>query len=80
LADSRVDPSMLGNIVIGLASERGRTEIVKLLLADKRVDSSASNNIAIQIANENGHTETVKLLLSDERCTLSQEERAKYIS
>lgn len=50
-----------------VASEKGYTEIVKVLLDDSRVDPSCFDNEPIRIASTNGHEEIVKLLLRDPR-------------
>ncbi|RKP15584.1 hypothetical protein ROZALSC1DRAFT_26315, partial [Rozella allomycis CSF55] len=59
LLDSRVDPSWYRNDAIRCASEKGRSEVVKVLLADPRVDPSDFNNLAIQRASEHGHADVV---------------------
>jgi ankyrin repeat protein len=67
LADSRIDPTTKHQHPIGLASEWGQAEVVKLLLADPRVDPSAEDQFAFRRACESGQTEVVKLLLADKR-------------
>lgn len=62
-----IDPSENSNKAIGIASENGHLEIVRLLLADDRVDPSGDANYAIQMASQNGHVEVVRLLLADGR-------------
>jgi ankyrin repeat protein len=62
-----IDPSASDNYAIRKASNRGYTEVVKLLLSDPRVNPSASQNEAIRDASDRGHAETVKLLLTDHR-------------
>jgi hypothetical protein len=57
-----------------MASEKGHTDVVKLLLADSRVDPTADDNYAIKKASEKGHTDVVKLLLADPRVTMIDEE------
>src|ERR1700733_14379838 len=44
-----------------VASEKGRTEVVRLLLTDERVNPTADNDYAIRLATQNGHTEVVRL-------------------
>ena len=60
------DPSA-NRHTIQLASERGLTDTVRLLLQDPRVDPSSSRNYAIQRASMNGHADIVELLLQDKR-------------
>ena len=62
-----IDPSFDKNSAIRSASEKGHSEVVKLLLADPRVDPSDKHNDAIRSASEKGHSEVVKLLLADPR-------------
>ena len=50
-----------------VASEMGRTEVVKLLLDDLRSDPNSNSGYAIGYASKNGHTDVVKLLLNDAR-------------
>lgn len=56
-----------GYRVLVVASRRGFSEVVKLLLVDGRVDPSSRGNCAICRASQNGHSAVVKLLLDDER-------------
>jgi len=70
------DPSYKNNYVIGYASYKGHTNIVKLLLNDRRVDPSAGDNSAIRNASENGHTDIVKILLNDKRVDPSERDNS----
>jgi len=64
----RVNPADRENYAIILASQKGHTEVVRLLLkVGPRVNSADRDNLAIQIASQNGHTEVVKVLLMDPR-------------
>lgn len=64
LANPQINPD---NFAIKIASRKGHTEIVRLLLADGRVNPVAENNQAIRWACANGHLDVVKLLLADSR-------------
>ena len=48
--------------IFNWASDKGHTEIVRLLLQDPRVNPADRNNKAIIWASENGHTKIVRLL------------------
>ena len=61
------DPSTDNNKAIQVASEKGQTEIVRLLLNDRRTDPLVDGNYAIKWATIKGHTEIVKLLSADNR-------------
>ena len=65
--DANIDCASFNNRAIKCASEKGHTEVVRLLLKDSRVDPSAGDNLPIRWASENGHTEVVQLLLKDPR-------------
>jgi len=56
-----------GQPLVAKASERGRTEVVKLLLDQPGVDPSTNNNYPIRDASQKGHVNVVKLLLKDPR-------------
>ena len=59
-----VNLSEHNNLAINIASERGLTEFVRLLLQDPTVDPQLD---ALKSACENGHHDVVRLLLQDER-------------
>jgi ankyrin repeat protein len=77
---SKVNIGADGHLAIRLASQRGHSEVVKLLLEDKRVDPSACNNEAIRWASKNGHLEVVKLLLQDGRVDPSDQNNSDQYS
>ena len=62
-----MDPACWNNEPIQLASENGRSEVVKILLRDWGVDPSATDDLSLRWASVNGHAEVVKLLLGDPR-------------
>ena len=61
-----VDPSTLDN-AIRLASDRGHSKVVELLLADERVDPTSCDNEAVELARTNDHTDVLEMLLADPR-------------
>lgn len=61
------NPGFSDNYAIQWASDKGHTEVVRLLLTSPRVDPSAGVNCAIRWASHNGHAEVVKLLLDNPR-------------
>ncbi len=75
-----IDSSVEYNYAFIIASEKGYTEIVKLLLKHPKVNPSINNNYAILLASQNEHLDVVKLLLQDKRVRrkLSDEKIKKY--
>ena len=67
LLNKGIDLKPNDNYAMGLASENGHTEVIKLLLQDGRIDPSGNDNYYIRMASQNGHTDIVKLLLQDKR-------------
>ncbi|KAJ3009680.1 UNVERIFIED_CONTAM: hypothetical protein HDU68_002545, partial [Siphonaria sp. JEL0065] len=67
LGDPRVDPSVVENEAVRIASKIGMVEGVRMLLSDPRVDPSALDNEAIRLAAKEGHADVVRLLLMDPR-------------
>ena len=65
--DYHLDLGNYDNAAIRLASERGYSEVVELLLKDGRANPGANNNYAIQFAARNGHVDVIRLLLRDNR-------------
>lgn len=63
----RIDPSQDSNKALRLASEKGYTEIIKLLLRYDCVDPTVMDNSPIEMAACYGRLQVVKLLLADER-------------
>lgn len=57
------DPGANDNYAIRRSSEKGYTEIVRLLIQNPRVDLGARYESPIRLASKNGHTEVVRLLL-----------------
>jgi hypothetical protein len=55
------------NKILQLASQKGNTLIVKLMLADTRVNPAIYNNNAISLAAHNSHLKIVELLCKDPR-------------
>jgi ankyrin repeat protein len=74
------DPSYNDNEAIRVASELGRTKIVRVLLKDPRVDPTAEDNEAVKEAYKNKDTILTQLLLDDNRVknSLSSQEYEKY--
>jgi ankyrin repeat protein len=66
LANSE-EPAADINWVIRVASARGHTKMVELLLQDGRIDPTTDSNAAIGYASLNGHVDIVALLLQDSR-------------
>jgi hypothetical protein len=63
------------NFLIYFASEKGRSDLVKLLLTDNRIDPSVDDQLPIRRASWQGHPEVVKLLLADKRVDPSAEDQ-----
>lgn len=64
LLSKGVDPTANNNEAIRMASFKGHTEVVELLLKHPNVDPTANDNEAIRYASCHGHTKIVELLLS----------------
>jgi ankyrin repeat protein len=64
LGNHGADPGTQYDYPIRIACEKGRVEVVRLLLRSRRVNPTANNNLALQCAAENGHIEVVRLLLN----------------
>lgn len=60
-------PSISNNYPIGIASQYGHNDIIKILLQKEGVNPAASNHYSFRAACSGGHVETVKLLLQDKR-------------
>jgi len=67
LIEEGADPSIKQNSCIRIASRKGFTRIVTVLVSDKRVDPSVLNNTVIRNAVRVKDIESVRLLLTDER-------------
>ena len=65
LKDPNVNPGMIQNYPIRIASYYGHYDIVKLLLEDSRVNPGDLKSCAIGWASEKGHENIVELLLNN---------------
>ena len=63
LGRNAFDPSINQNRAIVLATENGRTNIIRWLLQDSRVDPTVNHNAPLRIAAERGHLDTLRELL-----------------
>ena len=64
-----------GSTPLTIACERGRTDVVKMLLAHDGVDVNQANKngwTPLNIANHNGHAEVVKMLLAHDGVDVNQ--------
>ena len=78
--NSIIDIDTTLNKAIGIASQYGHIEIVKLLLSDPRIDPNADAfNYAITWASTNGYLEIVAMLLLDPRVDPSAENNSAII-
>jgi len=71
LQDENIDPAYNDNAAIQCATEKGHTEIVRLLIADPRVDPSV-RGLVFYDACGRGRFEIVKMLLEDGRIDPSE--------
>lgn len=67
LNDRRVDLCHDSNILLKIACENSRSDLVKLLLLDDRINPGFDNNYPIIISSKLGNYETCKILLKDNR-------------
>ncbi|KAJ3253176.1 hypothetical protein HK103_000817 [Boothiomyces macroporosus] len=66
LNETRLDPSLNGQLLLRKACSKGHLQVVERLLQDKRVDPSVFNNLPLRLASH-GHVDVVKVLMSDYR-------------
>ena len=64
---NQIDPSVIDNYAIRIASENGMVDSVKLLLKDPRVDPADLDSYALRMASKNNHYAVVDMLLQDGR-------------
>lgn len=67
LADKRIEPTLLNNLIFRSAVLHDNYEIAKLLLTNPKIDPSDYNNDAIYTACSINNQNMIKLLLTDSR-------------